>query len=161
MNIKNEVLEYFSNLNKSNMCFPKFFLCKSQKMNEEKPNSSDLFPNCGKKEGLQVWIINSKNKYPILMENPPDSHNSLNCENNYIFLKTYQKLFYHKGSLILKPKYFYEIYYWIGNSNHIKNNCIVSYYTTLLSYQLNISNIFRQEYNNETILFQKIFIKNR
>ena len=160
MNIKDEIIEYFSYLNKSNMCFPKFFFCTQKKINEEKPDSSNLFSNCGKKEGIQVWIINSQNKSPILMENPPDSYQNLNCGNNYIFLKTYKKLFYHKGTLILKPKFFHEIYYWIGNNSHIKNNFSVSYYTTLLSYQLNISNIFREEYNNESLVFQKKCFQN-
>ena len=52
-------------------------------------------------------------------------------------MKTHKKLFYHKGALILKPKYFYEIYYWIGDINNIKNNFTVCYYTTLLSSYLN------------------------
>jgi hypothetical protein len=161
MNIRNEILEYFSYLKKSNMCFPKFFLCKGKNISEEKPDSSNIFPDCGKKEGIQVWIINSQNKSPILMENHPDSYQNLNSGNNYIFLKTYKKLFYHKGALILKPKFFYEIYYWIGNNSHIKINFSVSYHTTLLSYQLNISNIFREEYNNESIAFKKNCFQNR
>ena len=156
MSIKEEIIEYFVFFKKSNICFPKFFLSKNKKINEKKPECNHLFSNCGQKEGLQTWIINNQNKNPILMTNNPHSYKCLDYNNNYIFLKTSIQRFYHKGTLILKPKYLYEIYYWIGNTNNVQNNFSVSYYTTMLSYQFNIFNIFREEFQNETFLFKKL-----
>ena len=71
-------------------------------------------------------------------------------------MQTHKKLFYHKGALILKPKYFYEIYYWIGDTNNIKNNFTVCYYSTLLSSYLKNCQIFREESGEESEQFKKI-----
>ena len=136
MSVKDEIIAYLSQYRKSNICLPKLFFCKGEI--SEKDNSVEisesLFGKCDKKEGLQVWLINHKNKNPSYLEKKPEK---LSNQSNYIFLKTHKKLFYHKGALILKPKYFYEIYYWIGDINNIKNNFTVCYYTTLLSSYLN------------------------
>ena len=136
MSVKDEIIAYLSQYRKSNICLPKLFFCKGEI--SEKDNSVEisesLFGKCDKKEGLQVWLINHKNKNPSYLEKKPEK---LSNQSNYIFLKTHKKLFYHKGALILKPNYLYEIYYWIGDNNNIKNNFAVCYYTTLLSAYLN------------------------
>ena len=70
-----------------------------------------------------MWITNKESKNLIYLKKKPISIQSLSNKNNYIFLKTYQKLLNHKGALILKPTFYHEIYYWIGDIYNIKNIC--------------------------------------
>ena len=56
MSVKDEILQYLSKYNKTNICFPKLFFCKgnlSEKENEQQLVDS-IFGNCGKKEGIEV-----------------------------------------------------------------------------------------------------------
>ena len=117
-----------------------------------------IFGNFGEKEGIDVWIINKKNKKPIYLKKNPMSLETLSSDNNYIFLKTYKKNLNHTGALILKPLFYHEIFYWIGDNKNTKNNFSVCYYISLLSYKLNPKNTFREEYQNETQKFKNIFI---
>lgn len=158
MSVKDEILQYLSKYNKTNICFPKLFFCKgnlSEKENDQQLVDS-IFGNCGKKEGIEVWVINKENKNPTYLKKNPESIESLCNKNNYIFLKTSRKI-NHKGALILKPKFYHEIFYWIGNISNVKNNFSVCYYTSLLSYKMNPKETFREEFQNETQTFQNIF----
>lgn len=154
MTIKDEVLEYFSQINKNNVCFPKMFIGNKGIM-ECEPNTLEIFNNCGEKEGLESWVI--KKKYPIYLKKNPEI---LESDNNYIFLKTYKKISSHRGELILNPTYYHEIYYWIGNISNIKKNFSVAYYSTLLSYQKNTQKIIREEKDNESEKFKNLFLNN-
>lgn len=159
MSVKDEILEYMSQFQKKNKCFPKLFFSKGEISEKEQSDKiiDSIFGNCGKKKGIEVWITNKESKNLIYLKKKPISIQSLSNKNNYIFLKTYQKLLNHKGALILKPTFYHEIYYWIGDINNIKNNFSVCYYTSLLSYKMQPQNTFREEYQNETQKFQNIF----
>lgn len=150
MTIKDEIEEYLSSKKNTNRCFYKLSRESTEKgLTENNINDIEIFQNCGKKEGIEVWLIDHKEKNIISMVQNLSSINLELQKVNYIFLQTNKELLSNK-------KYNYKIYYWIGSHN-IKDNFSVSFYTTMLSYYLNIQQIFREEKGNESKEFQQQF----
>ena len=150
MTIKDEIDEYLSLKKYSNRCFYKLARKSTEKgITENDINNIETFQNCGKKEGIEVWIIDHKKKDIISIVKNLSLINLYSQEVNYLFLQT-------NIDLLGNKKYSYKIYYWIG-SNNVKDNFSVSFYSTMLSYHLNIQETFREEKGIESEEFKKKF----
>ena len=158
MNIKDEVNKYLLEYSKTNICFPK--LCVTNgKITEREEYSSlvdSLFGMCGYNEGIEIWIVQKTNStIPEKMEKIPTTIKELSKGANYIFLHTYNTI--NKEHVLIESHLNHNIYFWIGSENNTHINFSTSYYISILSYQMKPNQVFREEANDESVQFKKIF----
>ena len=103
MTIKDEIEEYLSLKKHRNRCFYKLARESTQEgLTENYINNIEIFENCGKKEGLEIWVIDYTDKNLILIVQNLSSINFNLQEVNYLFLQTNKELLSNK-------KYNYKI----------------------------------------------------
>ena len=78
-------------------------------------------------------------------------------------IKNYKHLNKKYNYLIILPiidyksQRVYKMFYWIGDPNNIKNNFNLSYFTTILSYELNVLKMYREVCGAESEKFKRLF----
>ena len=138
MNDKNNILNILKSKKEKIPCFPiRNNIFKIVNLNKIKHSDSTIvYLVIGNKKPRRVYNIKN--------------YMMLNKRCNYLILIP---LTNYKSEKVFK------MFYWIGKHNSIKNNVNLCYFTTILSYELNIQKMYRETYRHESDEFKNLFKK--
>ena len=117
-----------------------------KKKNHGKDDISNHIKSIKKNNSITVYCLQF-DKNPIQLFNIK-CYKNLNSNYNYLIILP---IYNYKGYIS------YNMYYWIGNQYNIKNNFNICYFTTILSYELNVNKMFREVSGFESDEFKILF----
>lgn len=100
---------------------------------------------------------NDTNLIHIFLFNENSEPKKLNSVTSYKFFNNNYNYLVVKQLLDYKGNNYFEMYYWLGNECKVKNNFVIVYFTTILSYELNVTKMYRETSGKESDYFKNLF----